>query len=165
MLISGQPINNRDTIKLHSSSMANWRRVRKRSKEQHVNQQQNYLGWSSIVGAEGSDVSKDELRSKKRNILMTGNYFLYYSFPDTGRTCMTDRSLIPTWTKHKRRIQGRVRTCTGGGRTIRFYLSISASYDSLLSLQDWIWNGWYSFAIIISTLVQPTKFVDRKSVV
>lgn len=87
------------------------------SEEQHVNKQQNYLGWSSTAGAEGSDVSNDVLRSKKRNILMTGNYFLYYSLPDRGRTCMTDRSLIPTGTKQERRVEGRTRTCTAGGLT------------------------------------------------
>lgn len=84
MFISGQAINSGNTINPHSSSMANWRRVRTHSKEQPRNKQQNYLGWSSIAGAEGSDVSKDVLRSKKRSILMTGDYSFYYSFPDTG---------------------------------------------------------------------------------
>lgn len=82
-----------------------------------MNKQQNHLGWSSIARAERSNVSKDVLRSKKRSILMTGNYFPFYSFPDTGGTRMNGRSLIPTSTKHKRRIQARARNSIAGGHT------------------------------------------------
>lgn len=54
-------------------------------KEQPVKREQNYLDWSSIAGTERSDVSKDTLRSKRINVQRTGNYFLYYSFPDTDK--------------------------------------------------------------------------------
>lgn len=102
--------------------MANWRSACVHSKEWPVNKQQNYLGlvFRCFNIAEAEDV----IRSEKRNILVTGNYFLYYSFPDTGGTWLTDRSLILTWTKPEKRIQGRARTYTAGCQT-RWYWSLS----------------------------------------